>query len=364
MPVDCADPTQPWSLRRTLAHEASDSVKSRENVGPLTDPYRSMFRISVMRIQFSIRSLLVVSVVVGIVMVMLARLWTDFMAPKKVLAELNRAGAEAYVIEHFTYEEYVEPLRFAHLESDGGCTGLRIPKVDSYDILIAASQVRTTQKLTILQLANDISAHECDFQHLRDLHIGNASNQQVRQWVATAPKLDHLSIAAREDLTTDTFAAIAQIRWINSLRLSGTTISAEHIAALGKLPALRFIAFDGCELGPGVFDRLSDFPILNSLQLYGSSYDNTSLNGLQNLTQVTSLDLTFTSIDDDGIAILRQWTHLRDLDLYGCPRISPECVPDLIQMKFLDGLNLLRTAVEDNEQLHRAMGSKMQEWIM
>lgn len=322
-----------------------------------------MFGISVMRFQFSIRSLLVASVIAGIVMVMLARWWTDVIEPTRVLAELKRAGTEAYVIDDFNYEEGVEPLRIEHLETDE-CAGLRIPKVDSYNTLVAASQFKTTQELTILQLANDISVHGCDFRHLRDLHIGNASNQQVRQWVVSAQKLDHLSIAARENLTSDTFAAIAQIRWINSLRLSGTTISADHIAALGKLPALRFISFDGCELGPGVFDRLSDFPILNSLQLYGPSYHNTALNGLQNLTQITSLNLSFTSIDDDGIAILRQWTHLRDLDLYGCPRISAKCVPDLIQMQFLDGLNLLRTAVEDNEQLNGANVFFLQEWIM
>ncbi|MGB7346766.1 MAG: hypothetical protein WBD20_21270 [Pirellulaceae bacterium] len=317
-----------------------------------------------MRIRFSIRLLLLVTGVAGIAL-MLVRLRSEHLSLGKIFAELKLANAEAYVNEYSDDPwPSLSPLQIWHIETEGVCSGLRINKVSDYRTLRAASEVKTTEQLTILKLGKNTTVRKCDFRHLRDLHIGNVNNEQVCDWVLAAPNLDHLSIAAIEDLTPETFACIGKIRWLNTLRLSDTSVSKEHLASLGSLPAIRFLSLESCELGPDVFDQLNDFPILNSIQLYGPHYDNLALNALRHLTQITSLNLTLTSIDDQGIKSLQGWTHLRELDLYGCSRITSACVPNLVQMPFLNYLNVLRTAVEFDEGLHRVFQHKLQEWSM
>lgn len=233
-----------------------------------------------MSFRFSIRSLLLVTVVAGI-SAMFAHSWMD-PPSKRIVKELNRARAQVYVMDHYNAEKFLEsPVQVAHVELESGCTGLQIDGVDSYSTLLAASRIKAAQRLTLRQLAEDVYPYRCDFQHLLTLHIGGVTNRQVRAWVAAAPNLDHLSIASAADLTPETIASVAQFGPIKSLQFADTSISADHIAALSRLPALRFIGFNRCELEAGVFDRLQELPVLRSLQLYGSQYDNETLVELQ-----------------------------------------------------------------------------------
>ena len=85
---------------------------------------------------------------------------------------------------------------------------------------------------------------------------------------------------------------------------------------------------------------------------------------LRDLAKINSIDLSSSRVTDRGVNILSEMNHLKRLSLYDCQDITSHCVSDLSEMRFLDWLNVLRTAVEKDKTLNQNPPTQLAEWIM
>lgn len=317
-----------------------------------------------MRFQYSVRFLLSATAVCSLLALGLVR-WMDQVTLEDVAAELNRANAKPSVWDHWNADTFLEDqVEVAHLSGVVPCVGLRFDKVESRSTLIAASRVTQATELVIRDIDPSLSVNGCDFAHLTDLHLGGATEKQLAEWLDATGQLKDLSLTLKDEALPPDLSRIAALKSLQVFRLGNAKISAGDLSDLRKLPQLTHISFYSCEIDDTVFAELQTFPALSSLELYGKTCDDHTVRQLPDLVKIQSVDLSSSRVTDRGVKILSEMNHLKRLSLYDCQDITPRCVPDLSEMRFLDWLNVLRTAVEKDKKLNQDPPTHLAEWIM
>ncbi|QDV45834.1 Leucine Rich repeats (2 copies) [Stieleria neptunia] len=317
-----------------------------------------------MRFRYSVRFLFYATAVFAVLALGL-RHWMDQTTFEDIAAELNRANAKPNVWDHWNADTFLEDqVKVEHLSGEIPCVGLHFDKIKSQPTLIAASRVTQATELVIRDIDSSLSVSGCDFSHLTDLHLGGATEKQITEWLDATGRLKELSLAFKNEMSQTDYSRIAAIKSLTVLRLSNVKLSPGDLSDLRRLPRLTHISFYSCEIEDAVFAELASFPALNSLELYGKTCDDHTVRQLRDLSRIHSIDLTSSRVTDRGVKILSEMTHLKHLSLYDCQEITSRCVPDLSEMRFLDWLNVLKSAIEKDETLNQNPPTQLAEWIM
>lgn len=317
-----------------------------------------------MRFRYSVRFLFSATAVFGVLALGL-RQWMDQTTLEDVAAELNRANAKPYVWDHWNADTFLEDqVEVAHLSGAIPCVGLHFDEIKSRPTLIAASRVTQATELVIRDIDSSLSVNGCDFAHLTDLHLGGATEKQLTEWLDATGRLKDLSLALKNEMSQPDYSRIAAIKSLKVFRLSNVKVSVGDLSDLRRLPRLTHISFYSCEIEDAVFAELAAFPALSSLELHGKTCDDHTVRQLGDLRRIDSIDLSSSRVTDRGVRILSEMNHLKSLSLYDCQDITSRCVPDLSEMRFLDWLNVLRTAVENDKILNQDPPTQLAEWIM
>nr|WP_143548172.1 hypothetical protein [Rhodopirellula sp. SM50] len=255
-------------------------------------------------------------------------------------------------------------MEVAHLSGEIPCVGLRFDKIKSPATLMAASKVTQATELVIRDIDSSLSLKGCDFTHLTDLHLGGATVKQLAEWLDAAGRLEDLSLALNDEMSQPDYSPIAAIKSLKVFRLSKAKVSAGDLSDLRKLPRLTHISFYSCEIDEAVFAELASFPVLSSLELQGKTCNDHTVRQLRDLQSIDSIDLSSSRVTDRGVKILSEMNHLKKLSLYDCQDITSHCVPDLSEMRFLDRLNVLKTAIENDPTLNQDPPTHLAEWIL
>ncbi|MRG98399.1 hypothetical protein [Polyangium spumosum] len=150
-----------------------------------------------------------------------------------------------------------------------------------------------------------------------------------------------------------TLERLARLHRLRSLRLEGTSVRGEGLVhAVGG--ALQYLMISGSLVRiDGLACLPSSLSSLVSLTLDESPLVEGELAHLQRMTRVHTLELTNTSVTDEGARLLAAAPTLRELDLSGTA-ISDGACAHLGRMAALETLSLDRTAVTDAGVRHLA----------
>ena len=317
-----------------------------------------------MRFRFSIRTLFVIAAVAG-VFSLLTKFWMNHWTADAIVEELKDARATPYVYDDWNDEIWLgDEFSRDQIEGDNACVGLRLELVESTRTLKAISKVKSATEVTIIEQSKDAKVRGIDFEHLEALHVSNVDNGQICDWVRAAGKLRDLSLRPSEPLSAQTCLAIGTLRRLKVLRFSRTKLTRDHIDQLQSCRNISHLMFYDCEFDSGSLRSLNQYLTLESLSLNGTSASEFTLRDVKGLKNISSLDLSDSSIVDADLEILLQMPQLRDLSLYGCEKITEACVPTLIKMQYLESLDVLGSSIEKNRKLKKELRVFYPEWIM
>ena len=309
-----------------------------------------------MRLRFSLRSLLVLTVVGAIASLVAYKQHTD-LAPKRLVAELNEHRVQP-ILNDFDLGHFVEEkLTLEHLTEPDNHTfmvGLRFERVASSRALFLASQLSDYNILDVREHEPAVTPNHCDFSHLTSLTLGGFTEAQLSEWLEVADQLEHLYLFRVDTISLANYQQLANARQLQALMLSGMDITPKELETLNKLQSLQHLRLVDCRIERGALAEFRSHPSLTELYLDGSSCDDELIRELSILKRVTKLGLDDSLISDQAIKQLVAMDHLRVLDLYCCPNITERCIPDLMNMKFLDSVNLLGTSIEEHPTLNDA----------
>lgn len=318
-----------------------------------------------MRLHFSIRALLLLTLVSGVLLLFAHRFHSN-LGPKRLVAELNAHGAQPilmdwhsgignftedkFLLEHLTDSEHYEPL-----------VGVRLDEVTSSRALFLASQLEQCSTLDVRRHDPAVTPKHCGFEHVRSLSLGGFHDTQLLEWLDVADSIDTLSLQGVDPVDIQCWIGLGKMSRLTRLHLTDMTITWRELEALNTLPTLEHVGFYDCQLEQGVLLELRRFPNLTSLTLWGSTFDESMLTDLSHLSGLNYLSLDESNVNDSDVKELAKMTHLRHLHFYGCQRLTEACMEDLRAMEFLDFVCLLRSPIEDHPQVSD-LPFTVQEW--
>lgn len=316
-----------------------------------------------MGIRFSIRFLLVITALFGLA-ALAVKLWNDRWTQEEIVEELNHADAAPLVWDHDIGMVTEEEFSVAHLSGVINCVGVRFNQLDSPTALLVASKVESATELVLIDMNPSLPVADFDFGHVINLHLGGGALRRLDDWLEVTGELTELSLAASDNhLQESVYSRLAKLRSLRILRLSGTHLTRSNVSELRRLSQLSHISFYACDIDDSVFKELSALAALESLELNGATIDDDTVRQLESLRNIKKLSLSDSAVTDRGVAMLARYKHLESLSLYGCQNLTRDCVPDLLRMRFLEWLDVLRTPIEEDDQLRSDPPAMLAEWI-
>lgn len=157
-------------------------------------------------------------------------------------------------------------------------------------------------------------------------------NRSFADWDARYPKFltvdsatveKHLSQPERRtelslpgaDLQDEAFEAIAKCTNLNWIDLSRNSITAEQFIRLRPCKNINQMILTECQFTANALRGLELFPLLDELDLSGSSVQDVQLANFGNLKKLKTLRLTTTNITDRGLQHLAAMPNLTSLDI-------------------------------------------------
>lgn len=251
------------------------------------------------RFQFSLRALLLLTLVVGAGLGFLERTRKQRRAADILTslgATVSYADEDKPGLRTLIGREYFQtPLA---LFSGPGLRGADLKHAESFgdlQLLMATSR----------NIVDDDLVHLTPLAQLNTLHLVGA---QVRghglAHVGRLPNLLSLDLA-RSAVTNDslTYLRFGRIRWLN---LNYTRIGDRGLARLSTMPNLAHLFIDGTRITDRGLAHLAQIPTLEKITLVGTSVSDAGLAHLDNLKSLRSLHLQGTAVTDAGIAQLKQ----------------------------------------------------------
>ncbi len=235
------------------------------------------------RFQFSILSLLLLTVVVAIPCRWLAEAWMQGEAAEAI----KKAGGTV------GYDNGIGP-------SGGWVSGLTPPG--------------PPWLLTLLGKDPFINVTEVDF---IGLEFGDAELEHVKR--------------------------LTQLRW---LCLTGTKVSDAGLRQLKGLTQLQWLWLNGTKISDAGLECLKGLTQLQQLDLSRTDVSDAGLEHLQGLAKLRTLDLSYTDVGDNGLRNLQGLRQLQSLDLC-CTKVRGAGLEHLKGLAHLRRLDLAGTKVSD-----------------
>jgi Leucine-rich repeat (LRR) protein len=263
------------------------------------------------RFQFSLRSLLVLVVVVAIPCSWLAvemKKATEQREAVEAIAKLG--GVEGYDWQ-FDKDGH-------HLPNTGPPepTWLLIWLGDDFFAAVVSAQF-TDRPITDIDLAQLRG-----FKHLRTLDLDRTN--------ITDAGLEH----------------IARLPQLQKLGLEFTQVTEVGLAHIAKLPQLKWLDLNGTKVTDAGLEHLKGLSKLQGLGLDGTKVTNTGLRHIAEMTRLQELWLTDTKVTDEGLAHIAGMTQLETLALDGT-NITDSGLAHLDRLAQLQWLRLEGTQVTD-----------------
>ena len=139
---------------------------------------------------------------------------------------------------------------------------------------------------------------------------------------------------------------LENLRNLSVLRLSDTHITDAGIASLAKLHNLEALALDNTQVGDAGLVHVKEWPKLGSLSLDGTQITDAGLAYLQGATELRRLFLNDTNITDEGLRCLQGLRQLREIGI-GRTKVTDRGLGHLQGLTRLSYLCLNNTAVGD-----------------
>ena len=154
--------------------------------------------------------------------------------------------------------------------------------------------------------------------------------------LAKLPQLEQvtLSTETKEFLLGGHLESAAHLREVG---FDTMTIDANMVAALNRLPRLKSLEFYGCDLSPGVLDRLQ-LPNLEHFNGMDSSLTNEHLAVIGKQRSLQVIDIQASDITGDAYRHLAALPNLKELHTYGASidDESAKCVKDMRSLTLLN----------------------------
>lgn len=158
-------------------------------------------------------------------------------------------------------------------------------------------------------------------------------------------------LTALEELVLDStsvsdtgLAYLKTLSNLRRLRLANTYVEGDGLTHLLSLARLVDLNLTGSPVGNSTIEILARFPALRRLSLQSTDIaDGVKLDELQ---QITELDLAATDLTDAGIPPLAKLQNLRILILRDA-RFTDKGLPNLSSLTSLESLDLIRTRISD-----------------
>ncbi|MCU0878144.1 MAG: protein kinase [Pirellulaceae bacterium] len=157
--------------------------------------------------------------------------------------------------------------------------------------------------------------------------------------------LEAVRLRGCRDLALVDLKKLAAISTLRSLDLSESNIDDSGLTALAQLPALTTLEVEDTAVGDaGVQAVIAKSPMLEVLRIGGTQCTTAVLPAVAKLKDLTDLSLRGLPLADADLATLRPNVHLRTLDL-SQTSIGDDGIPHLVNMPVLENLILDRTNV-------------------
>lgn len=198
-------------------------------------------------------------------------------------------------------------------------------------------------------------AHLKHWTNLKYLNLrGTKVTSHVLQHVSGMRNLRTLDIG-HSRVNDDSFEYLVNLEQLESLSFGGNKMNGTSFPQLRLLPKLRELSIAGKQrTDSGLWsvdvtdfnvDHIARLSQLESLDLSGSSLSDRGIAKLSQLRALRKLDLSRTDVTADGIAALSDLRQLRHLKLSHASKVSDQTVPHLLQMQRLEIIELHETAI-------------------
>ena len=157
-------------------------------------------------------------------------------------------------------------------------------------------------------------------------------------------------------------ASWIDLSWVDSIasvRLSGTSVSGDVLAEIGRMPDLQYLDLMSAEFKGEELEFLRDCHSLKYLSLWGTRIGDDDLAFLHHMAALEELDLSRTGITDQGLEQLTHLPNLRRLWLDDTP-VTSAGLATLRRCVHLEQLGLSGTNVDDDGLPHLAAMAKLQ----
>ena len=155
---------------------------------------------------------------------------------------------------------------------------------------------------------------------------------------------------SREPGATGLIVRLKNLPHLRKLELRHTSVTDAGLAHLKEVKTLEFLRLPEQHITDEGFRCMAELTELRELYVPRPHYVNPKMNkdyytdegvrAILRLTRMGKLNLAGYGITDEGIRYLTGMTHLKDLDLYGCDRVTDESIKVIAGLRSLETLNI------------------------
>ncbi|MDB5391552.1 MAG: hypothetical protein JWM11_7198 [Planctomycetaceae bacterium] len=219
-------------------------------------------------------------------------------------------------------------------------SGLKELRLPDWLADVAFRQVCQMKSLTSLQMA-------CD-----------SLNERSLACLATLPHLEELEIKADEvdpQLVEKLTEIVSKIETLKSLKITSSHLDRDCLHRLTRLRNLQRLSLSYPALLPDDYDELKFFPFLKALEIHSSSPQFTTLQFLDQIPQLTHVNLRLHSAPVP-VEEFQRFKKLTKLAFLSCDfPVNDEILPTLVGLPELSYLKLERAAITDQGAKSLAM---------
>lgn len=188
--------------------------------------------------------------------------------------------------------------------------------------------------------------------------LAQGARVHISPQIAGSPSVDYANNAGRET-TNDDLDRLCALTGIKELHVDSSLVSDRGLAHLTRLRNLEKLSLSGIDCSDAGFAHLSRLTALRSLSVRPDpdcDFTGSGLAYLQSLDNLSKLTLSGARIDDQTVRHLSSLTGLRELTLRGT-NITDRAISDLKRLRSLQRLILVDTLVtfEGYSELLRAL---------
>ena len=252
------------------------------------------------RFQFTIRSLLVLTVAVAIPCSWMATEMKAAKRQKEVVEEIENVGVSV----RYDWEVGADRILQPNAQPPEPAWLRNLLGAGFFDNVVEAS-VDDDAGLAHLKGLTQLQVLDLNFTRVSDAGLVHLKGLTQLQWL-------NVSLTAVSDAGLAHLKGLTQLQ---RLELRNTTVSDAGLAHLKGLTQLQSMDLTGTKVSEAGLAHLKGLTQLQWLELRNTTVSDAGLAHLKGLTQLQWLDLDDTTVSDAGLAHLKGLTQLRELDL-------------------------------------------------